>query len=395
MASDSHLDPNQLSALCGGELSPPEHRRMLRHLSQCNDCRQWVAFAQTAHAAAGTHPAPVLTPAFAPLTRPRRTEPRRWIPVAVAAALTLVAAGLWLDPHLARPVYAPAQVAALGPSNAPAGLAALPPSAPLRTQPGAGRFARFTTRTADLSPAPPALLSARPAARPARANPDFVVPETAPVASQIAANAPPAPLSPPRQPEGEFQPSIDFTPLTTGFQDQPVMRVIHAQQAGWTVPQSAPNASVPTISTAALSTSYPAASSPFADSFAASGPDRLSGPYAPTSPTGLGWAISRGGAVLRSVEVGTWAVVPLVPGIHVRSLFASGSNVWAGGGADQLYVSHDRGSHWRRVRLPESHPGAAEVVDIQFTGPRRGAVTLDNGHVWLTTDGGATWRLRP
>ncbi|HEY7839004.1 MAG TPA: zf-HC2 domain-containing protein [Terriglobales bacterium] len=351
-----HPDANQMSALLGGELQGRARRAVMAHLGQCPECRQWAGLAHSARRA--------VMPATAPA--PSR---RPWSIYAIpaAAALALVGA-LWLRPALI--VTAPA------PPSAAAGVARhfspVHPLAPARR----------------VSAAPPKVV--KPA--PPLAADVLVVPIAPPHAAAVATLAA---LPGPSAPSGEFQPSIDFSPLMTGFQDQPeaASEVEFASQF-----LTGNDDAALVSSTAVVANSVPAVlATPYAQGFVptARRTQHLTGPYAPRrTPTldgGLGWTVSRGGAVLHSVGAGIWAAVPLVPGLHFRAVFAAASHIWAGADASQLFASNDRGAHWRRLPLPEPNPHAAHIESIEFSDAHRGFVRLDNGHVWVTADGGATW----
>ncbi len=79
-----------LSAFLDGELSPAEHRKVMRHLAACEACTTELADLQRARAAVRSlivlEPPPGLVPA------PERPPIRRRVPVWVAAAAAAVLA---------------------------------------------------------------------------------------------------------------------------------------------------------------------------------------------------------------------------------------------------------------------------------------------------------------
>ena len=76
-----------------------------------------------------------------------------------------------------------------------------------------------------------------------------------------------------------------------------------------------------------------------------------------------------------------------------RAVAAFGNEVWAGGSAAMLYHSSDSGVHWARI-IP-SERGAmltGDISSIEFSDSQHGAITTSTGDVWITADGGRTWR---
>ncbi|HUX66372.1 MAG TPA: zf-HC2 domain-containing protein [Terriglobales bacterium] len=350
MVFEPHPDANLLAAYCEGALPADARQLVLAHLAACAPCR---SVASGVAAAVGLPPTPP-TPFLAP--RPL------WASLA-AACLALAAAGL-------GPGFWP------GFSQRPPQPAAAAPS-----------FAR-------LAPAPPP----RSLARPRRLHPPRP-PLPAPHALALPAGSPSRPTVPLPSAGAEFRPSIDFSPLMTGFLDQPPLRTprgqLTAELASWTGSPSDPSPNPP-LGTPAVATpatlSTAASVWPYANGFS-SGLNQLppSGPMAPSIASGLGWAISRGGQVLRSIGAGMWAAVPLVPGVRFTALFSSNATIWAGGRANQLFFSSDHGAHWRRVRLPGLGPHPPALSGISFSDPLHGQVAAADGSAWTTADAGLSW----
>ncbi|HVB40985.1 MAG TPA: zf-HC2 domain-containing protein [Terriglobales bacterium] len=360
MAVNLHPDANQMSALLGGELQGTARRAVIAHLSQCAECRQWTGLAQSAREAV----MPAATPA-------RSHQP--WIFYALPAAAALALAGaLWLRPALIVTAPAPPHATTVPVHHSPA---------------------------SRLPPAPPPALTPEPAQYVPPAVEDVLVVPTPAPRSAVASLASLAALPAPSAPSGEFQPAIDFSPLMTGFQDQTAETSAEVQFANQFLPLNSSSSAMPgpTATAASSNPDLAVLATPAAQGFVPvlQRARPLSGPYAPRStpaPDGaLGWTVSRGGALLHSIGTGIWAAVPLVPGVHFRAIFASGAHIWAGADADQLFASTDRGAHWRHLALPESTPHATHIDSIAFSNAHRGVVRLDNGHVWITADGGTTW----
>lgn len=352
-----HLDANVLSAYLEGGLNKQARRRVQAHLGDCAECRRWTLCAQSCTT-------------LGPMVRARSQRLIWMAPLATAASVTLVVSAVWL----VRPttVQAPTERAAVAASVA---------ATPAATQSKLPPAPRVLPSRHLKAPAPTTLAGAETERL-------YLPPATSPVS-------------------GELPAAIDFTPLMTGFQDQAPMGVPRAQLASFTDPHGtiATDAALPLAPNVATpsATSFP--TSPAVSGFAGSnftGANTLSsvnhdanvgGPMAPAVSAGLGWAISRGGQVVRSIGSGVWAAVPLVPGVRIHALSASDSNIWAAGLSNQVYVSQDHGSHWRVVHLPSIGNQTAPIQSIVFSDAHHGMITAANGRVWQTSDGGNQWTI--
>lgn len=347
MAPDLHPDANLIGAMLEGSLPAAERGALMQHFADCAPCRRWLVCAQAANARPGRAVAPTASAVWR----------LGWeAPLATAASLAVVVTAVWLA--------LPARVSA-PPAPAPPlrNVAAAPPA--FKTLPlGTVAVAKPQLQAQALRPmASPALLNNR------------TVAASLPLAPAILSAAPP--------PVVEIQPSIDFSPLMTGFLDQaPPRPAMRSQLAAFE-----PDVRPATNATAASAGTAP----PLGLSFQGGG--ALSGPLAPAFATTLGWAISRSGQVLKSVGTDLWAAVPLVPGLHVHALSSTDTAIWAGGMINQLYVSRDTGVHWQRISLPgvDSANAAVPISSIIFADGQHGLVTAADGHTWATQDGGKTW----
>ncbi len=118
--------------------------------------------------------------------------------------------------------------------------------------------------------------------------------------------------------------------------------------------------------------------------------ERSRGAFSPATR----WTISSDGQLQHSIDSGkSWQPVVVADNATFRALSFNGPDVWVGGAAGLLYHSADSGGHW--VKITPMASGAILVADIsaiEFTDPRHGKLTTSKGEVWLTDDGGQTWR---
>ena len=106
------------------------------------------------------------------------------------------------------------------------------------------------------------------------------------------------------------------------------------------------------------------------------------------------WTISADGQLQHSVDSGkTWQPVAVAENGTFRALSANGPDLWVGGASGLLYHSTDAGAHWMQVK-PASADATltADIAAIEFINVREGKITTSTGEVWITADGGQTWR---
>ncbi len=121
------------------------------------------------------------------------------------------------------------------------------------------------------------------------------------------------------------------------------------------------------------------------------GPVMESAVYATSPPR---WRVSDHGAIERSVDGGQhWQTVAIrSAGAVFRSVASLDGEVWAGGSSGTLYHSADNGRTWKRVTVQAGDAVlAGDIVRVEFSNDRNGAVTTAGGETWSTADGGATW----
>lgn len=338
MRDDRHPDANQLAACIEGRLEPRAARALRRHLSRCAACREWAGCTGALCLRSGLAEVP---------TAAHRTGLAIWMgaPLALAASAVVAVVVLWHAPVI---VQAP------------------PAKVPLPASP----VAAVASRAMPVIPAPRTAVAERRVRRSLPAQPRATGPVVVPAGGTPALPAP--------QPAEEVAvaPALDFTPLATGFADQPAQRGAQAELAAWGgATPFQPIRSEP-VNTVLLAPSSAA-------------PTR--GGLAPASSMVLGWAISRGGQVLRSIGSGLWATVPLVPGVRFRALASAGRAIWAGGRSDQVYVSPDQGAHWTQVMLPDVGAAPKDLASISASDEAHVVIADGAGQEWRTSDGGASW----
>ncbi len=103
------------------------------------------------------------------------------------------------------------------------------------------------------------------------------------------------------------------------------------------------------------------------------------------------WSLSADGQVQRSFDAGkTWQIVPVAGGVPFHAISSIGDDVWAGGAAGTLYHSTDSGRSWTKAE-----PGfTGDIAHIEFSDAQSGLVSTADGEVWITSDGGQSWRLK-
>jgi hypothetical protein len=76
-----------------------------------------------------------------------------------------------------------------------------------------------------------------------------------------------------------------------------------------------------------------------------------------------------------------------------RAVAAAGLEVWAGGSGGVLYHTSDGGNRWTRV-VPSNGDMllTGDITLIQFSDTQHGKISTSAGEVWITSDGGQSWR---
>jgi hypothetical protein len=106
------------------------------------------------------------------------------------------------------------------------------------------------------------------------------------------------------------------------------------------------------------------------------------------------WTISSDGQLQHSIDSGkTWQPVVVAENATFRALSANGPDLWVGGASGLLYHSTDAGAHWTQVKPATADATlTADIAAIEFIDVHQGKITTSTGEVWITTDGGQSWR---
>lgn len=119
-------------------------------------------------------------------------------------------------------------------------------------------------------------------------------------------------------------------------------------------------------------------------------PQGMSSVAAPAA--GPCWRASDAGALEKSPDcAGAWAAIALPDPVVVRVVQSVGNNIWVGGNGGALFTSPDAGQHWNKVHVTGL---SADILAVVFGTPTHGWISTSTGEVWVTTDGGVTWKRR-
>jgi hypothetical protein len=106
------------------------------------------------------------------------------------------------------------------------------------------------------------------------------------------------------------------------------------------------------------------------------------------------WTLSSDGTLQRSLDSGrTWQTIPVSSPTVFRALAANGLDIWVGGAGGALFHSSDAGQHWIQVRpVVNGETLTDDIIGVEFTDTLRGKLTTSSEEIWITADGGQTWR---
>lgn len=107
------------------------------------------------------------------------------------------------------------------------------------------------------------------------------------------------------------------------------------------------------------------------------------------------WTLSADGTLQRSLDAGkTWKTIPVAADATLTAVAAMDSDIWVGGSHGSLYHSTDAGDHWAQL-VPNAGGQSltSNVIGIEFTDSLHGKVTTADQELWTTSDGGQTWHI--
>jgi hypothetical protein len=377
IGTDGCVDAETLAAWADGNLPADQAAEVEAHLAGCARCQAVLgAFATTDESAAAAAPASVIP------FRPK--SPIRWLlPLAASIAATLV---LYTAVRNRTPTSPPKLQERQAKAEAP------PPAWPPLT------MEDVVTRS---TPVPPPALAKKPvgaatkeravssnALRPAAAPAPAAAPVAAPTANAAAIpRTADRALAPPPPPASTIAPPAQAAAGASLAQSRAEAIKLDAlsEVASKVVAEFTPRTSTTMDRLAAG-----------AGGAAGGGGGRGGGggaaarlavtPAQPAMP--VRWRIMGSGQVLKSTNGETWVAVPIAPPIFIVSGDAPSPSVcWLAGRSGVVMRSTDATTFSRIV-----FPDASDLRAINATDARQATVTTAIGDVYMTTDGGETWR---
>jgi hypothetical protein len=114
---------------------------------------------------------------------------------------------------------------------------------------------------------------------------------------------------------------------------------------------------------------------------------------ATASLTPMQWRI-RGGKLQHSTDSGkTWQEVNIPTAASLRAFWSLGNTVWAGGTQGSLFQVTEAGKNSVQIPIRMNDGNVSQtVVAISFSDEMHGIITLENGQILQTADGGKTWQ---
>jgi hypothetical protein len=326
---EPHPDPDILTALSEGALSQRERQQVLAHLAACADCREALSVA----AAAALDSADDLQPFL--LARPAHPAQRTWLPWASVAAslLVLCSAALFYQQKLALPKNETAATKEAAPLPLPT---RQQPPPPMERKETLGKKT-FSQRQSQLQPPLPSQSTA------------------------VAKAIPEAPILAVNNSEYSQQNSYQA----------------HAQADDRPMPGILEKNAAPTRSVSA---------------FDHAAPERALSSASISAAARAHWRINSLGQPERSFGDGEWQAVLPYEQTRMRVISVFGGEVWIGGDSSRLYHSSDNGTNWKLVALPDKDGREHSIAHIHFQTAESGTVASDDGIVWITSNGGDTWK---
>lgn len=328
---ESHPDPDLLTAFAEGTLLPRERQQLFEHLAVCAECREVLRVAAEAAPEAAAAPNPFL------VYRRALPPPRFWLPWASIAACLLVASSAALFYQQKQASQKHTEVATDEPAVMPA---------PVLQQ---------------TSPLP------SPEVKQSRVKPEVFTAAKPSQASSATEEMPAAVAMKENQNEAAKQSNISLQ-SSNSFSNTQI------GQASTHGPAVQNNASV---------YAPPA--------FANAVPQRSFSTASVASVARPHWRINSNGQPERSSSDGAWQPVLPHEQSKMRIVAVFGSEVWIGGENTRLYHSTDNGATWKLVALPSKDDHTHTITHIHFQTAQSGTVEAEDGIIWTTLNGGATW----
>jgi hypothetical protein len=420
-----HPDANLLSAFAEQSLTNPERELVLEHVSHCAECREVTALMLPAETEGA------VLPQVAPERRWNLWPALRWGSLVAALGVVTIVVGLhsnrWRSNREAGVTAPPAASAAKAPeplqAYAPAP-SALPESrdktAPEKVEKEKDALRRrseeMDSRNQLELPAKKEV-SKMTASRP----PADLRLDNAPVASisrhqslgdrAMSASAPTVPLSaiaaapPPPPPTAPATASVSAG-KTSADSASPTATVEVTSQAPTLQSETTQEVE---LAGGALTKSASTAASGAPKSAAQPGEQSKAEPRGgmfgvmaarrslKASASGAVWSVSNSGKVQRSTDgTKTFGTVEINAGTKFIAVASLGDEVWAGGEAAALFVSHDDGYTWKKIKVASASSELAEsIAAIKFSSPQNLTIITTSGAQWTTVDAGHHWNQLP
>jgi hypothetical protein len=374
---DGHLDAETLAAWADGAIYGADATGIEAHLADCARCQAMMASFATSEPAGA--PAAARVPAAVVPFRPRPIM--KWLPLVGTAAAAVLIWAVWPHPTPEPPPITMAD------ASRPAEAREVPPLPSAPTAPAAQ-----TARAAEpKSKTEVAGRTADTAGQVGQAN----APARQVAGSQAAAAAPPPP-PPPAQKPPVPTPSVATGAAAADRNAAAELRAAPAREPEVVVAEF--GVIPPTAADIALLSGGGRAGFGGAGGGGRGGRGGGGGggggaamSVTMARSVDVRWRVLSDGSVQRSTEgSGDWTRVALDPPAHVLSGVAPTATVcWLVGREGAVLLSVD-GRTFTKVAFPET----ADLQSVVAIDARRALVTTSDGRRFLTSDGGATWRLQ-
>ncbi len=379
LAAGAHPDANLLTAFAEQTLTRRERDSVLRHLSQCSECREVTILSA---------PEPEIETDVVPVRSSWLGWPAlRWGALVACGVLVVAAVSLrQRSSHLATAHETPAEIG----MRAEVPAASQKPQVAVETQKDRATM-DYKSRADVVKPDERVFnIPQRPApkaraAQTASASPSMVPGATASLAgSTLAARdqkmfaKPAAPAPPPSQVAEQVE-------VTT----QPTEQMVTASKSA--------------VAADAVEANLGKAKQAVQGNLA--GENKVGKFEAPAAAVGGSlfkkvtprWTLSADGTLQRSLDGGkTWKTIPVAADATLTAVAAMDSDIWVGGSHGSLYHSTDAGDHWAQVAPASAGQSlTSNVIGIEFTDTLHGKITTADQEVWTTADGGQSWQVSP